>query len=333
MMPDSVPLPCEENADLDSTLLIHTVTHEDVGIRLDTLASALFSLTRTEAARLIADGSITVNGAQKQKRTTLCVGDTLTYQPKPPAPSDVLPENIPLDIVYEDSDLLVINKPSGMVVHPAPGNPQGTLVNALLYHCGNTLSGIGGTIRPGIVHRIDKDTSGLLVVAKNDDAHRALAAQLEGHHIRRVYHALVNGGFSADSGKVDRPIGRHPIDRKKMAVLQAGDGRSRNAVTHYRVLERFGAISYLSVELETGRTHQIRVHMSSLGHPLLGDALYGGGNTLFERRHASLLDGQCLHAAKLSFCHPRTKEDVCFEAPLPENFSRLLTILRQDAEK
>ena len=311
--------------------LSHAVTEKEIGRRLDQLAADVFSLTRSEAARHIENGKLTVNGEEKQKRYAARAGDTLFFMPPPPLPSDVLPENIPLDIIYEDDDLLVINKASGIVVHPAPGNPNGTLVNALLYHCGDTLSGIGGTIRPGIVHRIDKDTSGLLVVAKNDEAHRALSAQLEGHHIRREYRALVTGGFQSDEGTVDAPIGRHPVDRKKMAVVSMNDGRAREAITHYRVLERFGPITYLSLMLETGRTHQIRVHMSSRGHALLGDTLYGGGKTLFEKHHPQLFDGQCLHAVSLTFTHPRTQKEVTFESPLPENFEKALLLLREEA--
>ncbi len=313
--------------------LSHTVTQEEAGKRLDLLTAECFNLTRSEASRHISDGNITVSGEQKQKRYTARVGEILFFSPPPPLPSEILPEDISLDIVYEDDDLLVINKKAGMVVHPAPGNPSGTLVNALLFHCGDSLSGIGGTIRPGIVHRIDKDTSGLLVVAKNDDSHRALSAQLEGHHIRREYRALVAGGFSVDEGTVDAPIGRHPVDRKKMAIVRESGGRSRAAVTHYRVLERFGGITYLSLELETGRTHQIRVHMSSLGHALLGDTLYGGGKTPFEKHHPQLFDGQCLHAVSLTFTHPRTKEEVRFESPLPENFEKMLTLLREEANR
>ncbi len=313
--------------------LSHAVTEEEIGRRLDLLAAEAFSLTRSEAARHITDGNLTVNGEEKQKRYIARAGDTLFFAPPPPLPSDVLPEPIPLDIVYEDDDLLVINKASGMVVHPAPGNPNGTLVNALLYHCGDTLSGIGGTVRPGIVHRIDKDTSGLLVVAKNDESHRALSAQLEGHHIRREYRALVTGGFQSDEGTVNAPIGRHPVDRKRMAILPSGEGRSREAITHYRVLERFGQITYLSLILETGRTHQIRVHMSSQGHALLGDTLYGGGKTAFEKRHQNLFDGQCLHAVSLTFTHPRTKETVTFHSPLPDNFEKALHLLREEANQ
>ena len=218
------------------------------------------------------------------------------------------PENIPLDIVYEDADVLVINKPSGMVVHPAPGNYTGTLVNALLYHCGDSLSGIGGVIRPGIVHRIDKDTSGLLVVAKNDSAHKELSSELEYHGIEREYHALVKGGFKDDAGTVNAPIGRHPIDRKRMAVLPSPDAHAKDAVTHYEVIERYGDMSYLRLMLETGRTHQIRVHMSYIGHPLIGDEVYSSTKTRFEKLHACHIDGQILHAKRLTFTHPKTKE-------------------------
>jgi 23S rRNA pseudouridine1911/1915/1917 synthase len=247
-----------------------------------------------------------------------------------PEPCEAVPENIPIDIIYEDDDIIVVNKPQGMVVHPAVGNTHGTLVNALLYHCAGELSGIGGEIRPGIVHRIDKDTSGLLVVAKNDRAHRALAEQLEGHRIVREYHALVTGGLREDTGTVKKWIGRHPVDRKKMAILPEGASGARDAVTHYEVLMRFGEVSYLKLHLETGRTHQIRVHMASLGHPLLGDEVYGGGKTRFEKAHKNLFDGQALHARKLSFVHPTSGERVCFECPLPKNFEKALSILQKE---
>jgi len=215
-----------------------------------------------------------------------------------------------------------------MVVHPAPGNYTGTLVNALLYHCRDSLSGIGGVMRPGIVHRIDKDTSGLLVVAKNDAAHAALSEELSYHGIEREYHALVRGGFRNESGTVDLPIGRHPVDRKKMAVLTAPGAHAREAVTHYEVIRAYGQITYLKLRLETGRTHQIRVHMSHIGHSLLGDEVYGGGSKIpFEKRHAPLLDGQILHAKRLTLTHPRTGERMTFECELPENFKRLLAIL------
>jgi len=287
------------------------------------------ALSRSAAAKLIGRGEVVRNGKPAGKNDRLSEGDLIEYSIPEPEPIDALAEDIPLDVVYEDDDLLVINKPSGMVVHPAPGNPSGTLVNALLYRCRGKLSGINGALRPGIVHRIDKQTSGLLVVAKNDEAHRKLAAELEGHHIEREYHALVQGGFSADSGTVDLPIGRHPVDRKKMAVIRDGH-TSRPAVTHYTVRERFGDVTYLVLRLETGRTHQIRVHLSSIGHPLLGDTVYGGGKTAFEKRHADLFDGQCLCAARLSFTHPRTGERMSFSCPLPPDFEKLLAILRKE---
>ena len=236
------------------------------------------------------------------------------------------PENIPLDVVYEDSDIIIINKPSGMVVHPAPGNYTGTLVNALLWHCKDSLSGIGGVMRPGIVHRIDKDTSGLLVVAKNDASHRALSEELGYHGIEREYHALVRGGFKEPVGTVDLPIGRHPVDRKKMAVIKSGEN-ARDAITHYEVIRSYGQITYLQLRLETGRTHQIRVHMSHLGHALLGDEVYASTKTLFEKQHAPLFDGQILHAKRLSLTHPRTKERMTFECELPDNFKKLIEIL------
>lgn len=304
---------------------------EAEGVRLDAYLALAAGLSRSSAARLTEEGQVTVNGAIVPKKFLLSEGDEIVLTIPAPREITAEPQNIPLDIVYEDDDLLVINKPSGMVVHPAPGNPDGTLVNALLYHCRGHLSGINGELRPGIVHRIDRQTSGLLVVAKNDETHRALSAQLEGHHITREYHALVNGGFSDDGGKIDLPIGRHPVDRKKMAVIRDGHP-SRPAVTHYRVKERFGGITYLVLHLETGRTHQIRVHLSSLGHPLLGDTVYGGGSSPFERRHSALLDGQCLHAASLSFTHPATGREVTFTCPLPENFRALLAILRGGAD-
>lgn len=302
------------------------VSKTEAGTRLDSFLSAAAGISRSMATRLIEDGHVLCNGRAATKNTRLFEGDLLSYEIPAPREVAVSAEAIPLSIVYEDSDLLVINKPSGMVVHPAAGHEGGTLVNALLHHCRDSLSGIGGELRPGIVHRIDKDTSGLLAVAKNDAAHAALSAQLSDHTMHRTYHALVNGGFSEDEGTVDLPIDRHPVDRKRMAVVRGGD-RGRRAVTHWRVLARYGDITYLSLRLETGRTHQIRVHMSSVGHPLLGDTVYGGGRTAFEKKHASLLDGQCLHAKELAFLHPRTGEAVSFSCELPENFRRLLAIL------
>ena len=311
--------------------MIFNVGAENAGERLDSFLAKDPSLSRSAAARLCDEGAVTVNGAPARKKRLLAEGDTVEVALPEPIPDTAEPEDIPLSVVYEDGDIIVIDKPKGMVVHPAAGNPSGTLVNALLYHCKGQLSGIGGVLRPGIVHRIDKDTGGLLVAAKNDAAHRVLAAALEVHDIKREYRALVNGGFRDDSGTVDLPIGRHPTDRKRMAVLRDGDGKSREAVTHYRVLERFGGVSYLALQLETGRTHQIRVHMSHLGHPLVGDTVYGGGRTPFERHHAPLLSGQCLHAVRLTLRHPRTGEDMCFESPLPEDFEKLLAILRTES--
>lgn len=303
-----------------------TVDTEQVGIRADAYLSSVGDLSRTAAARLCETGCVLRNGTPIGKKELVAAGDVLTVYLPDPTPATAQAQDIPLDVVYEDGDLLVINKPVGMVVHPAAGNPDGTLVNALLHYCGDDLSGIGGELRPGIVHRIDKDTSGLLVVAKNDFTHRGLSAQLSTHGVSRVYFALANGGFREERGTVDAPIGRHPRDRKKMAVLRDGHA-AKEAVTHYEVLAQYGAISYLKLRLETGRTHQIRVHMASLGHPLLGDTLYGGGHTRFEREHASLMQGQCLHAGELSFVHPRTGEELHFACPLPPYFEKLLHIL------
>ncbi len=303
----------------------------DAGVRLDRFCADKTGISRSAAERLIADGSITVNGKPAAKNLRLAEGMTVSVTLPPPEEAEAQPQNIPLDIVYEDSDLIVINKPVGMVVHPAPGNPDGTLVNALLYHCGTSLSGIGGVIRPGIVHRIDKETSGLLVVAKNDEAHLALAAQLKGHHISRTYYAIAIGNFKEESGTVDAPIGRHPVDRKRMAVIQNADLRARDAVTHWQVLARGEAdgqcFTLLRCRLETGRTHQIRVHMAYLGHPLLGDPLYGGANTRFQAHHKTVINGQCLHAKELTFTHPRTNQTVTFSSPLPPDLQKTVDLL------
>ena len=301
-----------------------------VGKRLDAAVAEMTDLTRSAAAKLIESGAITVSGKTAAKKYELKCGDVVSVELPEPEVCDAVAENIPLDIVYEDSDIIVINKPSGMVVHPAPGNYTGTLVNALLYYCGESLSGIGGVMRPGIVHRIDKDTSGLLVVAKNDISHTVLSAGMKEHAIVREYHALVRGGFSEDAGTIDLPIGRHPTDRKKMAVIRDTEHTARDAVTHYEVIERYGEVSYLRLRLETGRTHQIRVHMSYKGHPLLGDELYGGGTTKFEKAHPKLFDGQALHAKKLSFEHPISKELLTFECELPDNFKKMLDILSNE---
>lgn len=306
----------------------YIVKENMVGERLDVFAAAVFSLSRSVAARLIADGAILCNGKKTAKNTQVSLGDVVCAEIPEPTPDEALPENIPLDVVYEDSDLLVINKPKGMVVHPAAGNTEHTLVNALLYHCDGQLSGIGGVLRPGIVHRIDKETSGLLVVAKNDEAHRFLSAQLEDHSLYREYRALATGGFKEDTGTVALPIGRHPVDRKKMAVIKDGSHTAKEAITHYTVLNRYNGVTELSLRLETGRTHQIRVHMAALGHPLLGDTVYGGGKTSFEKKHARLLNGQALHAEKISFIHPKSKERLTFSCSLPEKLEALLRILR-----
>ncbi|MBE6555009.1 MAG: RluA family pseudouridine synthase [Ruminococcaceae bacterium] len=301
------------------------------GVRLDRFLADRFSLTRSTAERLIEAEHVTVSGRTVAKNYRLRGGEEISLRLPDPTPAEASPENIPLDIVYEDEDIVVVNKPAGMVVHPAAGNESGTLVNALLYHCKGSLSGIGGVERPGIVHRIDKDTAGLLVVAKNDAAHTALSADLKVHDVRRVYHAIALGNFKEDEGTVNAPIGRHPTDRKKMAVCRrAGEGRE--AITHYRVLERFGGMTYLCCELETGRTHQIRVHMASLGHPLLGDPVYGGNGTKFEAKHRALFCGQHLFAGELSLTHPRTGERMHFKAPLPPDFEEVLRILRKEYE-
>lgn len=307
---------------------IFTVTEEHKGLRLDAYVSLAAGITRSNATKRIEAGEVLVSGRAEAKRYAVKCGDVIELTVSEPEVCDAVPEDIPLDIVFEDEHIAVINKPSGMVVHPAPGNYTGTLVNALLFHMRESLSGIGGVLRPGIVHRIDKDTSGLLVVAKTDEAHTTLSAGLKDHSIKREYLALVKGGFKEDAGTVDLPIGRHPLDRKKMAVIRDGSHAAREAVTHYEVLERFGEISYLRLNLETGRTHQIRVHMATKGHALIGDEVYGSPTTKFEREHKNLLSGQMLHATRLTFEHPISKETLTFECDVPENFARALEILR-----
>lgn len=274
-------------------------------------------LTRTAAARLIENGSCTVNGTNVPKNYKLRAGDRVILNIPEPEHVDILPENIPLEIVYEDNDLLVVNKPKGMVVHPAPGHSSGTLVNALMYHCGESLSGINGEIRPGIVHRIDKDTSGLLIVAKNDFAHRGLAEQIKVHSFTREYEAVVTGCIKED-GTVNASIGRHKTDRKKMCVTAEN---SREAVTHYHVLENLSGYTHLRLRLETGRTHQIRVHMAYIGHPVAGDEVYGNGKP-------KSLGGQCLHARKIGFIHPVSGEYMEFESELPEYFVKFLKSIK-----
>lgn len=329
-----------ENEYTDDTLcaadsLLRLVSAEnDVSKRVDVFISENTSLTRSAVARLIENERITLEDSDKPlaKNYKIRSGDVLYVDIPEATPSEALPEDIPLDIVYEDRDIVVVNKPEGMVVHPAAGNPDGTLVNALLYHCRGELSGIGGVIRPGIVHRIDKDTGGLLVVAKNDEAHLFLAEEIKYHRVERVYHAIVKGNFKEDEGTVDAPIGRHPTDRKKMAVIRTNDYKSREAITHWRVLERFGQFTHIECRLETGRTHQIRVHMASLGHALMGDTVYGGSATPFESKHKNYICGQCLFASNLILTHPKTKQKMEFEAKIPDNFEKLLSILRAELE-
>ena len=294
---------------------------EDVGTRIDVfLAENMEDLSRSGVQKLIDEGLITLNGGKTKANYKLREKDIIDVTVPEAKEVEILPENIPLDILYEDADVIVVNKPQGMVVHPAPGHFSGTLVNALMFHCGDELSGINGEKRPGIVHRIDKDTSGVLMIAKNDMAHQSLAAQLAEHSITRKYNAVVYNGFNEDEGTVDQPIGRNPQDRKKMAVTQK---HSRHAVTHYRVIERMEKFTLIEAQLETGRTHQIRVHMTHIGHPLLGDPVYG------PKKQPISLEGQALHARVLGFIHPRTGEYMEFEAPLPPHFVALLERLRK----
>lgn len=318
-------------AETEADVAVYLVSEESIGKRLDQFAAEMSGLTRSAAARRIEAGTITVDGRQVAKKYLLCKGEQVEIAESAPVDCTALPQDIPLDVVYEDGDIIVVNKPVGMVVHPAAGNPDGTLVNALLYHCKGTLSGVNGVIRPGIVHRIDKDTSGLLVAAKNDNAHLFLAEQLKEHRINRIYYAVAVGNFKEDSGTVDAPIGRHPVDRKRMAVLRNAELHAREAVTHWNVLARGEAngnsFTLLRCELETGRTHQIRVHMASIGHPLLGDAVYGGNKTSFEAHHRNLLQGQCLHAGELYLMHPTTGEPLALHAPMPQEMQKVICLI------
>ncbi len=295
------------------------------GQRLDVYVSETEQITRSAAQKLIENGFVTVNGEKKPKNYRLTERDEVETDYPEPIPDTASPENIPIDIIYEDDSLLVVNKPKGMVVHPAAGNYTGTLVNALLYHCKEGLSGINGVIRPGIVHRIDKDTAGLLAVAKNDEAHISLATQIKEHKADRIYRAVVIGNLRNDEGTIDKPIGRSQSDRKKMAIRADG----REAVTHYKVLERYSGFTYAEFRLETGRTHQIRVHLASVGHPLAGDSVYGGMSTDFEKHHPSLFQGQCLYAKSIGFVHPKTGEKMFFDTELPEWFEQILMLLRR----
>ncbi len=292
---------------------------DTAGERIDALlARNVENLSRSAAQRLLEQGDVRVNGGVVKKNYKSSVGDEISLTLPEPENVEILPQNIPLDVVFEDEDVIVVNKPRGMVVHPAPGHSDGTLVNALLYHCGDSLSGIGGEKRPGIVHRIDMDTSGLLIVAKNDFAHQFLSAQLSDHSLSRVYEAIVYGRIREDEGTVNAPIGRHPIDRKRMAIVARG---GREAITHYEVIARYNGFTHIRCRLETGRTHQIRVHMEKIGHPILGDMVYG------RKRAEKGLEGQCLHARELRFIHPRTEEPVHLHTELPEYFREVLSKL------
>ena len=302
--------------DKDSILII---TAEESGDRIDALlARQAEELTRSAAQRLLERGMVLLGGRPVKKNYRCAAGDRFTVLLPEPDDMPLIAQDIPLDVVYEDQDVIVVNKPRGLVVHPAPGHPDGTLVNALLFHCGGSLSGVGGEKRPGIVHRIDKDTSGLLIAAKNDFAHRALSEQLSDRSLSRVYEAVARGSFREDAGTVDRPIGRHPTDRKRMAVTEKN---ARPAVTHWEVLARYQGYTHIRCVLETGRTHQIRVHMASIGHPLLGDFTYGAPSP--EKG----LEGQCLHARRLKFIHPRSGEAIELSSPLPAYFEDVLARL------
>ena len=301
-------------------LEFNCVFTDDVRQRLDVFVAVTADVTRSRAASLIEQGFVTVNGNTADKKTKLKTGDSVCISIPKPTAYTAAAENIPLDIVYEDGELLVVNKPKGMVVHPAAGNYSGTLVNALMWHCGDSLSGINGIMRPGIIHRIEKNTSGLLIVAKNDNAHRKLAEQIKEHSFTREYEAVVYGNIKCESGTVNAPIGRHPVKRKQMAVT---DKNAKNAVTHYAVLERLNGFTYVRLCLETGRTHQIRVHMAYIGHPVAGDDVYG------PKKVIKSLNGQCLHARKIGFIHPTTGEYMEFSSPLPEYFTEFLKECRK----
>ena len=300
---------------------------DDIGQRIDTVIAEREKISRSAGAKLVEGGAVLVNSKTVAKNYKIRENDIIEIIYPEVQECEIIPQNIPIKIVYEDNDIIVINKQSGMVVHPAAGNPDGTLVNALLYHCGDSLSGIGGVARPGIVHRIDKDTSGLLVVAKNDDAHMMLSEDLKRHSVSRIYHAIVIGNLKHEFGTVNEPIGRHPVDRKKMAVIKNEAYVSREAITHYKVIKRYNGFDYIQCVLETGRTHQIRVHMAYLGHPLLGDEVYGGNKTRFEALHKDCISGQCLHAKELHLTHPASKYRMEFNSELPDDFKRVLELM------
>ena len=297
----------------------YIVSQEEKGKRLDTyIPSVDTDITRTSAQRLIEDGNILVNGKNAKVSYKIQENDKISVEIPKPKQIELKAQDIPIEIIYEDSDIIVVNKPKGMVVHPANGNPDGTLVNAIMAICKDSLSGIGGEIRPGIVHRIDKDTSGLLIVAKNDNAHVKMSEQIKNHEVKKTYIALVRGVFKENEATIDMPIGRSTSDRKKMAVNKNG----KDAITHIKVLKRFDKYTLLQVNIETGRTHQIRVHLSHIGYPIIGDYIYSNGKNEFG------VIGQCLHAQKLEFKHPITQKDMCLEAELPQYFKDILDKLK-----
>lgn len=296
----------------------YKISDEAAGIRIDKFLAEQGDRTRSFYQKAVEEQKVLVNDRPVKNNYKLRPGDVITIEPIEEEVLDVKPENIPLDILYEDDDVLIVNKPKGMVVHPAPGHPDHTLVNAVMYHCGDSLSAINGVIRPGIVHRIDRDTTGSLIICKNDKAHLFIAEQIKEHTVNRIYRGIVIGRMSVMEGTIDAPIGRSKIDRKKMAIDRV---HGRNAVTHYKVLENFKEYAYCEFKLETGRTHQIRVHMASIGHPLLGDTVYGPSKCKYN------LEGQCLHAMTIGLVHPSTKKYVEFQAPLPEYFNKMLKVL------
>jgi 23S rRNA pseudouridine1911/1915/1917 synthase len=296
----------------------YKISDEAAGIRIDKFLAEQGDRTRSFYQKAVEEQKVLVNDRPVKNNYKLRPGDVITIEPIEEEVLDIKPENIPLDILYEDDDVLIVNKPKGMVVHPAPGHPDHTLVNAVMYHCGDSLSAINGVIRPGIVHRIDRDTTGSLIICKNDKAHLFIAEQIKEHTVNRIYRGIVIGRMSVMEGTIDAPIGRSKTDRKKMAIDRV---HGRNAVTHYKVLENFKEYAYCEFKLETGRTHQIRVHMASIGHPLLGDTVYGPSKCKYN------LEGQCLHAMTIGFVHPSTKKYVEFQAPLPEYFNKMLKVL------